>query len=135
MDFVVLFGRELEAAMPHGRMRGDACGIDRTTLRRPPPGVSATGNVATAECTLLLEMLCLLEDMHPKRGLVGQITAMAEEVRAVPFRHRPGDPPASDEMVPAIPVWRHGIGVLADEGDEHAIGATAKRSSRGIRGF
>jgi hypothetical protein len=97
--------------------------------------VRATGNVAAAERPLFQVVLGLLEHFRPKGVLVGEVTAMTVEVRAVPFRHRPGDTPAAGEIVSPVAAGRHGIGVLTDKGDRHAVGAIPERSPGRVRGF
>jgi hypothetical protein len=109
-------------------MGRDALRIDGRALRGTPGRVRAPGNLAAGEPAFFTLMLGLLAYLRPKGVFVGELAAMAEEIRAGPFRHRPGDAPAAEEMVPAIATGRHGMGILPDKGHQHAIGALSERN-------
>src|SRR5690554_2563188 len=87
-------------------------------------------DVLSTESTLFLLMLRVLHDLRAECRLVGKLAAMTVKIIAGPLRHRPGDPPAADKIMAPIPRWRHGIGIVANQRDNQAIGAAPKRNPR-----
>ncbi|WP_245454764.1 hypothetical protein [Mesorhizobium sp. M3A.F.Ca.ET.080.04.2.1] len=126
MHLAVPLGRQLETAMASGRMGRDALGIEGSALRHTPGRIGAAADLAAAEPALFATVFGPFDDLRSKCRLIGEFTGMAVEIRAGPFRHRPSDAPAADEIVPAVAGRRHGIGMLADKRDRHAVGAAPK---------
>jgi hypothetical protein len=71
-------------------------------------------------------MLGVLHDLLPKGSLVGELSGMAVEVRALPFGNRPVDAPAGREIMAGLASRQHGQSRVADASDEIAVAAAAE---------
>ncbi len=60
---------------------------------------------------------------------------MAIEVGTGPFRHRSGDAPSAGEIVLAVAARHHGVSILADKRDQHAVGAAVRTKPRTCPGL
>jgi hypothetical protein len=68
-----------------------------------------------------------------ENSLIGNIATMAIEVGPLPVRQGFGEAPAAAEVMPPVSRGDHGIGGIADPGDDQAIG-TAVEFRDGERG-
>jgi len=119
--------------MAGGRVEKHALAVANRALRWSPGRVGMGAELLPTEGGLLAFMLGLFLNEGAESGLVSNIAAMAVEVGPLPVRQGLGETPAAAQEIPAISRTDHGIGGIADPGDDQAIG-TATEFRDGERG-